>query len=168
MTDWVHAGTSILPAFLASLVEFVEALTVVLAIGIVRGWRSALAGTGLALAVLLVLVAVLGPALQNIPLDWIQLVIGVLLLLFGMRWLRRLFYGRPVLSHSMTNKPSSRARRACSASPVRRWLQAGMRVPLSPPSKLSCWRGSRSSSSWWRSGPRADSCCPPASGRVSR
>src|SRR3981189_2305584 len=84
MTDWVHAGTSILPAFLASLVEFVEALTVVLAIGIVRGWRSALAGTGLALAVLLVLVAVLGPALQNIPLDWIQLVIGVLLLLFGM------------------------------------------------------------------------------------
>jgi uncharacterized membrane protein len=89
MTDWVHAGTSILPAFLASLVEFVEALTVVLAIGIVRGWRSALAGTGLALAVLLVLVAVLGPALQNIPLDWIQLVIGVLLLLFGMRWLRK-------------------------------------------------------------------------------
>src|ERR1700716_4378209 len=89
MTDWVHAGTSILPAFLASLVEFVEALTVVLAIGIVRGWRSALAGTGLALAVLLVLVAVLGPALQNIPLDWIQLIIGVLLLLFGMRWLRK-------------------------------------------------------------------------------
>jgi uncharacterized membrane protein len=89
MLDWVHAGPSILAAFLASLVEFVEALTVVLAIGIVRGWRSALIGTGLALAVLLALVVLLGPALQRIPLDLVQIVVGVLLLLFGMRWLRK-------------------------------------------------------------------------------
>jgi Ca2+/H+ antiporter, TMEM165/GDT1 family len=89
MVDWMHAGSSILAAFLASLVEFVEALTVVLAVGIVRGWRSALTGTGLALVVLLTLVVVLGPALQSIPLDLVQLIVGVLLLLFGMRWLRK-------------------------------------------------------------------------------
>jgi uncharacterized membrane protein len=89
MVDWVHAGPSILAAFLASLVEFVEALTVVLAVGIVRGWRSALTGAGLALAALLALVVILGPTLQSIPLDLVQLVVGVLLLLFGMRWLRK-------------------------------------------------------------------------------
>jgi len=89
MVDWVHSGPSILAAFLASLVEFVEALTVVLAVGVVRGWRPALTGTGLALVVLLALVVVLGPALQSIPLDAVQLVVGVLLLLFGMRWLRK-------------------------------------------------------------------------------
>src|SRR6202163_3767148 len=89
MVDWMHAGSSILAAFLASLVEFVEALTVVLAVGIVRGWRPALTGTGLALVVLLALVLTLGPALQSIPLNLVQLVVGVLLLLFGMRWLRK-------------------------------------------------------------------------------
>jgi Ca2+/H+ antiporter, TMEM165/GDT1 family len=89
MVDWLHAGPSILAAFLASLVECVEALTVVLAVGIVRGWRSALTGTGLALVVLLALVLTLGPALQSIPLNLVQLVVGVLLLLFGMRWLRK-------------------------------------------------------------------------------
>lgn len=83
------AWTPMLAAFLASLVEFVEALTVVLAVGTVRGWRGALVGTGLALAVLLALVVVLGPALTRIPLDLVQIVVGTLLLLFGMRWLRK-------------------------------------------------------------------------------
>jgi uncharacterized membrane protein len=83
------AWTPMLAAFLASLVEFVEALTVVLAVGTVRGWRPALTGTGLAFAVLLALVSVLGPALTHIPLDLVQLVVGTLLLLFGMRWLRK-------------------------------------------------------------------------------
>jgi uncharacterized membrane protein len=86
---WAHAGPTILAAFLASLVEFVEALTVVLAVGSVRGWRGALSGTGVALLVLLVLIAVLGTALTRVPLDVIQLVVGALLLLFGMRWLRK-------------------------------------------------------------------------------
>ena len=91
MMDFVIAAAwpPMLAAFLASLVEFVEALTVVLAVGTVRGWRPALAGTGLALAVLLALVVVLGPALTRIPLDLVQLVVGTLLLLFGMRWLRK-------------------------------------------------------------------------------
>jgi len=89
MIDWTHAGPSLVAAFLASLVEFVEALTVVLAVGVVRGWRPALLGTGFGLAVLFLLVIVLGPALARIPLDIVQLVVGALLLLFGLRWLRK-------------------------------------------------------------------------------
>jgi uncharacterized membrane protein len=87
--DWTHAGSTVLAAFLASLVEFVEALTIVLAVGAVRGWRGALGGTGLALLVLLALVAVLGPALTSIPLELVQLGVGTLILMFGMRWLRK-------------------------------------------------------------------------------
>jgi uncharacterized membrane protein len=89
MLDWTHAGPSMLAAFLASLVEFVEALTIVLAVGTVRGWRGALGGTGLALLVLLVIIVVLGPTLTRIPQDVVQLAVGALLLLFGMRWLRK-------------------------------------------------------------------------------
>ncbi|AGK59782.1 hypothetical protein HYPDE_40568 [Hyphomicrobium denitrificans 1NES1] len=86
---WAHAWPSIAAAFLASLVEFVEALTVVLAVGTVRGWRGALIGSGGAVIVLLAIVAALGPALTRIPLDVVQLAVGTLLLLFGMRWLRK-------------------------------------------------------------------------------
>ncbi len=86
---WAHAGPQILAAFLASLVEFVEALTVILAIGSVRGWRDALIGTAAALGVLLLLVLVFGQALTAIPLGIIQVGVGALLLLFGLRWLRK-------------------------------------------------------------------------------
>jgi len=86
---WAHTGTSIVASFLASLVECVEALTVILAVGSVRGWRSALIGSATAIAVLLLIVAALGTALTNIPLPIIQLVVGTLLLLFGLRWLRK-------------------------------------------------------------------------------
>ena len=89
MIDWAHTAPTILAAFLASLVEFVEALTIVLAVGTVRGWRGALGGTGLALLLLLVLVAVLGPAMTRIPEDMVKIGLGALLLLFGMRWLRK-------------------------------------------------------------------------------
>lgn len=87
--DWAHAGPTVLAAFLASLVEFVEALTIVLAVGAVRGWRGALGGTGLALLVLLAIVLVLGPSFTRIPRDLVQIGIGTLILLFGMRWLRK-------------------------------------------------------------------------------
>ena len=87
--SWAHMGTSIVASFLASMVECVEALTVILAVGSVRGWRSALIGTATAIAVLLVIVAALGTALTHIPLPVIQLVVGALLLLFGLRWLRK-------------------------------------------------------------------------------
>ena len=82
-------GTTVAASFLASLVECVEALTVVLAVGSVRGWKSALAGTGVALALLAAIVAVLGPALTRIPLRAVQTVVGAMLLLFGLRWLRK-------------------------------------------------------------------------------
>lgn len=87
--NWTHAGPTFAAAFLASLVEFVEALTVVLAVGTVRGWRHALVGSGLGLLLLVALVAILGPALGRVPLDLLQLVVGTLLLLFGLRWLRK-------------------------------------------------------------------------------
>lgn len=85
----LHAGSSFVAAFLASTVEFVEALTVVLAVGATRGWRSALWGSGLAGLVLMLLVLILGPLLTRIPLGAVQLVLGTLLLLFGMRWLKK-------------------------------------------------------------------------------
>ena len=89
MIDWAHSGAVVSAAFLASFVEFVEALTIVLAVGTVRGWRPALFGAGAGVVLLAVLVAVLGPLLSKVPIAWLQLAIGILLLLFGMRWLRK-------------------------------------------------------------------------------
>jgi uncharacterized membrane protein len=86
---WTHAAPSVLAAFFASFVECIEALTIILAIGSVRGWRSALGGSGIALLLLAATVAVLGPALARIPIGIMQLGVGTLLLLFGMRWLRK-------------------------------------------------------------------------------
>jgi uncharacterized membrane protein len=86
---WTSTAPIVLAAFMAAMVEFVEALTIVLAVGVVRGWRSTLLGTAAALVVLLALVAALGPALMRIPLQTVQFVVGTLLLLFGLRWLRK-------------------------------------------------------------------------------
>ncbi len=82
-------GSTGLAAFMASTVECVEALTVVMAVGVVRGWRSALIGTGVGLLVLLALVAVFGSSLSAVPLPVLRSVVGTLLLLFGLRWLRK-------------------------------------------------------------------------------
>src|SRR5437588_2708421 len=76
-------------AFLASLVEAVEALTIVLAVATVRGWRPAGLGVIAGLTLLILIVAALGPLLDRVPLHVLQLAIGILLLLFGMRWLRK-------------------------------------------------------------------------------
>jgi uncharacterized membrane protein len=89
MGSLAHIGSAMTAAFLASLVEAVEALTIVLAVATVRGWRPAGFGAFAGLAVLFVIVAVLGPLLDYVPLHLLQLAIGVLLLLFGMRWLRK-------------------------------------------------------------------------------
>jgi uncharacterized membrane protein len=75
--------------FLACAVEAVEALTIVLAVGTTRGWRSALYGVASGLVVLAVVVAALGPALTLIPLGVLRLVVGGLLLVFGLQWLRK-------------------------------------------------------------------------------
>ena len=79
----------VVSSFLASTVEGVEALTIVLAAGVTRGWRSTLIGVGAALVVLAVVAAALGPALTLIPIDALRLVVGALLLVFGLQWLRK-------------------------------------------------------------------------------
>ena len=75
--------------FLASAVEMVEALTIVLAVGYVRGWKSALEGVGVALLALAALVGAFGPALVHVPLSALRIVVGSILLIFGMQWLRK-------------------------------------------------------------------------------
>ena len=87
--NWTTAAPAITTAFLSSLVEAVEALTIVLAVAFVRGWRPAGIGSLAGLALLVIVVLALGPLLDRISLQLLQLVIGVLLLLFGMRWLRK-------------------------------------------------------------------------------
>jgi len=85
----VTAAFLVASAFLASAVEFVEALTIVLAAGLTRGWRSSLTGLAAATVVLAAIVAALGPALKLIPIDVLRLVVGALLLAFGLQWLRK-------------------------------------------------------------------------------
>jgi uncharacterized membrane protein len=75
--------------FLACAVEAVEALTIVLAVGATRSWRSSLSGVGAALLLLAALTAALGPALTAIPINALRLVVGALLLIFGLQWLRK-------------------------------------------------------------------------------
>jgi uncharacterized membrane protein len=87
--NWTAAAPAVTTAFLGSLVEAVEALTIVLAVATVRGWRPSLLGAGGGLVLLTLVVLVFGPLLDRAPLHLIQFAIGLLLLLFGMRWLRK-------------------------------------------------------------------------------
>jgi uncharacterized membrane protein len=75
--------------FVACAVEAVEALTIVLAVGTTRGWRSTWQGVAGGLSVLAVVVAALGPALTQVPIDTLRLVVGALLLVFGLQWIRK-------------------------------------------------------------------------------
>jgi len=86
------SGTDIglaLAVFLACAVEAVEALTIVLAVGITRSWRSTFVGIGAAVIVLGGVTAALGPALTALPLDVLRVAVGGLLLVFGLQWLRK-------------------------------------------------------------------------------
>src|SRR5712692_8715897 len=85
----MHSFLLVLATFLASGVEMVEALTIVLAVGVTRGWRSTLIGIAAAALSLAVIVALLGRALARSPIDALRLVVGALLLLFGLQWLRK-------------------------------------------------------------------------------
>jgi uncharacterized membrane protein len=78
-----------LSVFLACSVEAVEALTIVLAVGTTRSWRSALTGVGAALVVLAALTGALGPALTSLPINALRVAVGGLLLVFGLQWLRK-------------------------------------------------------------------------------
>jgi uncharacterized membrane protein len=85
VNGWTLAGTS----FLASAVEAVEALTIVLAVGVATSWRTALRATVFALLVLAVIVAAFGPLLHFIPINALKLIVGIVLTLFGLSWLRK-------------------------------------------------------------------------------
>jgi len=85
----MHNVLLVLATFLASGVEMVEALTIVLAAGISRGWRSTFVGVAAATLALAVIVALCGPALTLVPIDALRLVVGALLLVFGLQWLRK-------------------------------------------------------------------------------
>src|SRR5882762_4547677 len=85
----MSSGALFLAVFLACAVEAVEATTIVLAAGTSRDWRSALQGTGAGLVVLAIVIAALGPAVSAIPLGGLRLVVGAILLVFGLQWLRK-------------------------------------------------------------------------------
>ncbi|MGC8465835.1 MAG: COG4280 domain-containing protein [Acidimicrobiales bacterium] len=85
MTGWVLFAVT----FLACMVEAVEAATVVLAVGVTRSWRSAFRGVALGVVVVAAVVAILGPTLTTIPISALRLVVGALLLVFGLGWLRK-------------------------------------------------------------------------------
>lgn len=88
----IHAPETlsvVIAAFLGAFVELVEAFTIILAAASIAGWRAALMGTLIGCIVLVALVAVLGPAMTLLPIGLLQIAIGLMLLLFGMRWLRK-------------------------------------------------------------------------------
>ncbi len=87
----ITSGVAVLVAavFLACAVEMVEALTIVLAVGHTRGWRSAFEGVAVALGALAALVAVFGPVLVRVPMSALRLLVGSVLLIFGLQWLRK-------------------------------------------------------------------------------
>jgi uncharacterized membrane protein len=85
----MHTFLLFAAAFLACAVEMVEALTIVLAVAVTRGWRSAAWGIAAALGALTLIVAALGPALSKLPIDSLRVAVGVLLLIFGLQWLRK-------------------------------------------------------------------------------
>lgn len=81
---------TVLSSFIASAVEFVEALTVVLAVGVTRQWRSTLLGAGAAVVVLVALVAVLGLTIATlVPIEVLRLIVGAVLIVFGLQWLTK-------------------------------------------------------------------------------
>jgi uncharacterized membrane protein len=106
----------VLGAFSASAVEMVEALTIVLGVGVVRGWRSPLIGVGAATIVLAALVAALGPALRYVPIGTLRLVVGALLLAFGMQWLRKAVLRSSGYTRTRDEDEAFRRERAQAAS----------------------------------------------------
>jgi uncharacterized membrane protein len=114
-----------LSAFLASAVEMVEALTIVLAMGVTRGWRAALAGAAAATVALAAIVAALGPALTVIPIEVLRLVVGALLLVFGLQWLRKAIL-RASGWRALRNEDAAFERQATAARTAAHELHAGL------------------------------------------
>lgn len=114
----------VVAVFLAAVVEFIEAFTIVLAIGLSRGWRAAITGTLAAVAVLAVATAAAGPTLARwVPETVLQLVVGVLLLVFGAQWLRKAVLRSAGLKAKHDEDASFRAERAAAEAALPgRWL----------------------------------------------
>lgn len=118
------SGALFIAVFLACAVEAVEALTIVLAAGTARDWRSAGFGVGGGIVVLAIVVAALGPALTAIPLSALRLVVGGLLLIFGLQWLRKAVL-RASGHKDLHDEGAIYARElatARDAAPKRRWV----------------------------------------------
>jgi uncharacterized membrane protein len=107
---------------LACSVEAVEALTIVLAVGTTRSWRSALYGVVGAFAVLAVLVAALGPALSSLPLDALRVAVGGLLLVFGLQWLRKAVLRAAGLKALHNEEAAFAAETAAARTADARWV----------------------------------------------
>ncbi len=109
--------------FLACLVEAVEALTIVLAVGTTRSWSSAMGGVGAALLALALAVLALGPALTALPIDVLRVLVGGLLLIFGLQWLRKAILRRAGLKAThdelATYHEEAEAARAAGRTPPR-------------------------------------------------
>ena len=122
------AFPAISAAFLASLVEAVEAVTIVLAVATVRGWRSAGTGALAGLVALALVVIMLRPLLEHVPLHALQFFIGVLLLLFGMRWLRKAILRAvgviPLHDEQIIFERESALLRNAARRPARPWAAA--------------------------------------------
>ncbi|MFY4776177.1 COG4280 domain-containing protein [Metabacillus sp. RGM 3146] len=86
----IFESYAVLASFLGTSVEFIEALTIILAVGTIRGWKSSLSGAAAAIIILTILVAGIGTSLvQIVHIFWVQLLVGLFMLLFGIRWLRK-------------------------------------------------------------------------------
>src|SRR5260370_20065871 len=107
----------VVSALLASTVEMVEALTIVLAVGVSRQWRSTLIGVGAALVALAAVFAALGPALALIPIDALRVVVGALLLIFGLHWLPKAIL-RPSVHITLHNRQAIYQRELRRAAPA--------------------------------------------------
>jgi uncharacterized membrane protein len=129
MVSLATAAPIALASFLASTVEVVEAFTIVLAVSIVQGIRPAVIGTVAALVLLVVAVALFGPLLALAPIHGLQMVVGVLLLVFGLGWLRKaiLRAGGALALHdeTATFEKETRALRGAAGGTTADWL-AGM------------------------------------------
>ena len=133
---WRQTGPAALAAFLASLVEFVEALTLVLAVGVTRGWRPALAGAAGGAVALVAATLALGPALALVPLAALRLAAGLLLLLFGLSWLRKaILRGAGILPLHDEGKIFARETQAISGS-----AQQARRSALDPLGTITAFK----------------------------
>ena len=138
----------ILTVFVACAVEAIEALTIVLAAGLTREWRSTFQGMAVALAVLAAIVAALGPTITLLPLTALRLVVGALLAIFGLQWLRKAIL-RATGYKSLHDEASAYLREVTAAKARRPRPGAAFTTgtPSRCRSRASCSRASRWSSS---------------------